>query len=374
MSNRIKKEKSRPGKKKKILVYGLLTVTTLLIAFITECVNGLAYSILIGLGTFITNIIGIVYNVHFERSTNKDEESQEITLVDGCCILCRDVAKAFRTKPIVKLSAAACLAVLIGVMAGLFSIYGRLVAFATYDPQNPPIVQEETEQEVELNSEDEEWFEQQDPTLISKVEGIKIAEADLNAEHYLSEKDRNKVFFLSGKYAVQNWDDEEEIISKVRNFVWDKVSLQSENIFDKPALEGGADEATRGKIARISEEEQTIEWFSQREENMYERQDIYSQTPKGSLASLISNDEHFLALVLYRYDGNKNSILYYYSKSIEYRMERISYKDISMDHIKAELEWTSARYADIVYTCPSCEEREYAQKLQNAFAEVAKEF
>ena len=221
----------------------------------------------------------------------------------------------------------------------------------------------------ELDEADKEWFEHQDPVVVSRVEELKISVFELEAVRTLSDDDAELIFFLDGEYKINNWENDEEVQEQVRDFVKDYYKKDRENLFDNYA-----DQDIHNEVSYYSDTESKIILFSIRKENMERRQDIYSIYPKAKLALLISNDEHILALTLFRNGGNESSMLYYYAKAIEYRIERVTFKEVSEDSLKSNIEWIGARYADITYTCPNSEYKMYAEKLSNAFNEIAKEY
>lgn len=232
----------------------------------------------------------------------------------------------------------------------------------------------EKEDEPELDEEEKEWLESQNSELVETVKGLEISKTELQKERTLSASDKNQIYFLGGDFAIKDWNDEQEVFEKVRLYLEFLNAKQKKNVFDLSEEKGGAPERIKGEIAQISEEEPTIKSFAQRYENMGTRQNTYQTYPKRSLANLISNDEHILALTLFYNQGNMESIEYYYSKAIQYRFEKLGFEGLSNDYIKGELEWIAARYKDIVFTCPDSDVKEYAAKLQKAFETLAAEY
>lgn len=218
------------------------------------------------------------------------------------------------------------------------------------------------------------WLDKQEGELVETFNNICVTQADYEkaADNNLSEKIKAEVFFLGGSYIISDWDDENEIQSKVYALIDARLSMEKENIFDSNATQEEKDE-----ISAISENEENITeniYLDKKIENLYTRLNYYSRLPKARLALLCSNDYHLLALIAYCYDFEDNAKLYYYVKSIQYGLEYISYSGLSDEDIKSKLLWIAARYEDISFACKDTDEADWAQKLAKAFKNKADEY
>lgn len=219
-----------------------------------------------------------------------------------------------------------------------------------------------------------EWLDGQEGELVEIFNNICVTQADyeMAAGNNLSEQIKAEVFLLGDSYEVCDWDDENEIQSKVGALIDERLSMGKKNIFDSNATQEEKDE-----ISAISENEENITetiYLNKKIEDLHTRLNYYSRLPKAGLALLCSNDYHLLALIAYCYDFEDNAKLYYYVKSIQYGLEYISYSGLSDEDIKSKLLWISARYQDIYFTCKNTDEAALAQKLAKAFKNKADEY
>lgn len=204
-----------------------------------------------------------------------------------------------------------------------------------------------------------------DDEFLVKVENTEITSVERNMSKKLSADDKNMVFFLGGDYYIDDWNNQEKINEIVKNMVKTEHSENLINIFDKDALE-----SVRGRTDNASEKEKSADSFSEVENIIKIRKDIYSDYPKKSFPNLISGGYQRLALILIGNGGKQNTILYFYGQSILWDFEYLRYEDVSNDLLKDRLNRIAARYKDIADICVDCEEAEYARKLQVAFEET----
>lgn len=263
---------------------------------------------------------------------------------------------------------------LLATGAAMFHTFERFTvavyAFNHYDElrqQKEISSHADDDKQKKLDGRQIEWLNSQDPELVENASRLTMTDEEKTLNFNLSEDDWNEIFFQTGEYAVHDWENQSEVDDSVCRVVEDYLKQKKSNVFDESQESGGADTETKKRIAEISNRESELGTFRDKEQDMLERIDIYVSFPKASLALLISNDEHLLALTVFYYRGMENHIIYRYGKAIQYRFEKICFDTISKETIKRDLEWISQRYKDIAITCPTTNEAYYAEKLQVAF-------
>lgn len=274
--------------------------------------------------------------------------------------------------------------VIIGTIAGFFGFDERISA-AGRAFSDPSVLKEKTETVInefptmqepkQLESEEQKWLKGQPPKVLETINYTLVTQSDYEAasKNNLSQDSSNLIFFLGGRYKIEDWGNEEEILSQVRNLIKDKRGEKNKNVFDQEA-----DEAEKEEINAISEKEQNQikegVCISDRLNDVNTRLNYYSIMPKASLALLIGNTYHLFALIAFCYDYPDNAKIYYYAKSIEYGLEYISFEEISDETVKERLIWIAGRYKDIVFTCDGTKEAEWAKLLAKAFECLADEY
>lgn len=222
---------------------------------------------------------------------------------------------------------------------------------------------------------EQNWLEKQNSDILGPLNYTEVTLADYNQalNLKLSSDNYNLIFFYGNQYKITAWNDEKIILSQVRNLFEDRRKEKNKNLFDAKATQPQKDE-----IYKISEKEDKADQeytdLNDKITDMNTRINYYENLPKATLAQLISNDYHLLALLAFYYGYSHDAIIYYYSKSIEYALEYISFEDVADDIVKQKLLWIAARYDDIEFTCKHTTEAEWAPKLSAAFRCLSYEY
>lgn len=269
-----------------------------------------------------------------------------------------------------------CIVILFGGVTGKFDVFARftfaskkfMVAFRDYDKG---IEGEENAEEVmDQNIPEAAW------QILKNYEGdseeikqMKIYPNEIDLVLNLSDAERGIVFFTQGDYAIEDWDDQEEINDKVLRMVEDARKTGLVNKF-----EDFAPQEIKNDISKASDDEMDVECFSDVKNINTIRSDIYTVYPKKSIANLISNGNQKLALILMCHNGKQVTILYYYAQAVIWEMEFIRYSDISNSTVKEHLNKIAQRYKDIEKVCLKCDEVRYAEKLHIAFENAANQY
>ena len=203
----------------------------------------------------------------------------------------------------------------------------------------------------------------------NEITNIKVSSNDKNLLLRLSDKERNEVFFQE-KDIISDWDDQQKLNEEVLQWISGMHAEGLENRFDDFAPQPVKDE-----ISEASRLEKVASSFGEVKNVSQTREDVYVGYPKKSIANLISNDYHRLALILLRNKGQGETILYLYSQSILWDFEVIKYTDVSDSTMKDRLNRIAQRYEDMSLVCTDCEDvTNYATKLQLAFENAADQY
>lgn len=242
------------------------------------------------------------------------------------------------------------------------------VSFVEYDVNEDYLKKDKVE---ELPKTARDWIEKKDEEVVKNAEELDVTEEDKEDLWKLSNIDRREVFFTAGDYKIEDWDNLEGIL----NIVLKKISecrMHRKNVFDLDESENGAPDYLKDEICKASEEEERGITIQKKREILDLRLSAYNQYPKRTLAVLISNAYQELALAIFMNLGERETIIYYYGKSICYRMEAIQFSDATNEIVKENLKFIAKRYEDIVFiTQGKGVEAKYASKLQKAFEEAS---
>lgn len=217
------------------------------------------------------------------------------------------------------------------------------------------------------NSDIEDFIEKSDYD-VDDLRLIEISDIELDHIVDLSSEDYEFVFFIGEKYAIEDWENQEEIDETILQMIKDLRREKKVNLFDGEI----APQDVQNEINYASVDEKRAKSFMEIERIQQVRADVYRDYPKKSIANLIANSEQLKALVLYYYRGRQQSILYHYGKSILWESEYLKYEDVSNDEMSKHLSKIAQRYGDVAFTCKDCTESTRASKLQTAYENAAK--
>lgn len=267
-----------------------------------------------------------------------------------------------------------------GGLAGKFNIFPRLVyagkAFANGFVAYGAVMDDEQidEQngkpdEMGVKTETVDVVMQRYEGAPDDIKGIKISPNDKTLLLKLSDEERDEVF-LQGEGIISDWDDQQKINAEVRKWINEKHAEGFKNRFDD-----FAPRYVKNEISEASDLEKEASSFREVQNVLQTREDVYVEYPKKSIADLISNGYHRLALILLCNAGQDKTILYLYSQSILWNFEVIKYTDVSDSTMKDRLNRIAQRYEDISLVCADCEDViKYATKLQIAFEDAADQY
>lgn len=192
----------------------------------------------------------------------------------------------------------------------------------------------------------------------------------------VSEKDRDQIFFRTGKYAIIDWSDEEHIRTKVEAFVYEQRKLRRDPQYDKNKenLQGYLTD-----ISNASGEEDNIlnkddfPTSSQLENIIDKRIEVYNDLPFYVLATLIRENFCMWGDAICWQSGSLKDASILFMNSISYGFEALQYDVDEAVHI-TDLQKLSERYRKLGNSLPTgSDEQQYAFYLSKAFNNLVTE-
>lgn len=209
--------------------------------------------------------------------------------------------------------------------------------------------------------------------LIWQLDNSIITWEDINLILNLSEEDYNRLFFLEG-IEPGLYESQEQLNQRVYKMAQVYTAEKLENKFDIPLSEGGPSQEILNTISRMSDLEKETIVFSETKDILIAREGVYQAYPKRTLAQLVSNGYHQLALLLFWHGGQEATVVYYYGQSIFFGLECLKFADNTGLTVKEKLLFIAQRYEDIAYTCPGFRGAQRARMLAKAFCYAADQY
>lgn len=227
--------------------------------------------------------------------------------------------------------------------------------------------------DVTVTVEAKRYLTGSDERLIQQLDNSSITWEDIHQVLNLSEEDYNILFFLEGLDSGI-YESQDQLNQRVLDSVQLHTAAKLKNIFDLPQSEGGPSQEILNMISRLSDlERETID-FAKTKDILISREGVYQLYPKRTLAQLVSNGYHKLALLLFWHGGEEATIIYFYGQSILSGMECLKFADNTSLTVKEKLLFIAQRYEDIAYTCPGFRDAQRARMLAEAFRYAADQY
>lgn len=376
----LKKENERKKKNRNrnlilcIICIGVIVVTAYVFEFIQQEFNiqgwGILYSVAVEVVLLILGML--TATPELKRHKKSDE-----TYTEGIFGVSKVLFNAFIRMSILHIIMILWAMVSIGIICAQYDVFEKITSIMNIGYL---VVEEEQEDDMAIidnspvDKEIKEFLLNSDAKMFVELEKIYIPKKELMYEICLDEEDYAKIFFADEDYGNVNWESQEQVNQVVLQRVEELIEEKNENVFDKKESEGGATQEVRDEVSMASENEKNVSNFADLNEILLTRTIAYSQYPKMSLANLMSNDYHKLALLFALHNGNENTTVYYYGKSISSNFECLKYAENSDESIKDRLKRISQRYADIVYVCPKHKVADQAKKLEIAFKNAENQY
>lgn len=298
--------------------------------------------------------------------------------------LFKDIKYVFCNSPHITLCIIIIISCCFGIYLGNKQIYARLhyaaseaaTGFRDYDkPETKKKIEnKKRESGMKETNDGKRIWEHLDENTKEQIRKTEASESEMNETNNLSQTDKEEIFYLAGKYAIENWEDQDDINRKVFCRVKDEIKRKRENVFDKEETKGGAPLDICNKISELSEEENHSITLEKMRDITEERENIFILYPKESLARLVANDYQSIALVFYYNTSDKNNVLYFYGLSIMYRHKTLGFRGIGSSAIKKRVNEIKSSYEDLELISSDKKLHSYAQKLRIAYQYVADQY
>lgn len=163
----------------------------------------------------------------------------------------------------------------------------------------------------------------------------------------LSDTEVDMIYFLSGEYAITDWDDEGAVYACVNGFVG---SLRAQHL-DPSFTEEDADPNTKNTLSYASGDEANMKADSHPTSKMLEditdrRVEVYNVYPLYPLARLIRENFGMYGDAYKLQDKSKSCAAIAYGKSIAYGFDTLRY-DVSDNTLKTNLSILVERYTKL---------------------------
>ena len=186
---------------------------------------------------------------------------------------------------------------------------------------------------------------------------------DPNRYFQLSSEEYDKLYFLSGPYAITDWTDSVEISQTLALYLSELHAQNCLNSFDT-----NAPESLQNEVAFASELEICMTNSDDLDQIIDIRINAWSQYPKHSLAKLLASNQQQYALEYEKVNGAFETIEYYYAHSTFWLFESLSFSDVGEYTTKTILASIKMRYNDIASIAPAnSHSKYYATILFEAF-------
>lgn len=233
------------------------------------------------------------------------------------------------------------------------------------EPSLSPVTQPPRE---ELPNADQEREDPPDDGLPPEETQTYIAIADQNREYTIEPEELEWLYYQSGEYAIEDWDNDAVIIAAVRARIEAYTAQQRKNQFDTIAPQNVKDlaayasaiEAARKTSADL---DQVIEM----------RLEIYGEYPCYALAKLLAENYVGYASSYQTWGSNSNAVEYHYAQAIKYFHECLAFQSSKNSVVKL-LSLISDRYYNLATGLPEEENQTHAFQLSHAYKAVAEEY
>ena len=185
----------------------------------------------------------------------------------------------------------------------------------------------------------------------------------------LSDLEYDKIFFQTEEYLILDWNSEKDITSVVRVFVEDMRGHALAPNF----AEAETPQNVKDRIALASELESQISTLEELERVISMRTDIFEIDPGYPLAKLLRENYCYYGNICQGQRETEDIAVAMYGRSVLWGFLVIEF-DVEVDEFYSALKVIEERYEKIANSTPlDSVEHLYAEKLQYAFNEVAKE-
>lgn len=185
----------------------------------------------------------------------------------------------------------------------------------------------------------------------------------------LPDKEKKALYFQSGAYTVEDWEDAAAVEGVVYAHVCALYEQQRENLFDRYAPQYVQDE-----VSQISALEARMSNSGELDEIIDFRTSTYVDYPMYRLAKLLAENYSLYGLAYDVNHGDTGTVEYYYGAAVSWYNEGLSYRTDDKT-VRELLRHIGDRYHDLAAYLPrDSEYQQYAAKLAQAYYAVMNRF
>lgn len=193
-------------------------------------------------------------------------------------------------------------------------------------------------------------------------------------DYEISNEERNEIFFQTGDFAIEDWDNNETILSNVRDFVEAQRKLHRKAVY-------GEDEIPSTCAANISsasaDEDKMLKDANPTSDQLRNvidtRETAYRLFPFYALATLTRESFCMYGDAIHLQGGVHEDAAVLFMKSILYGFEALQY-DVDTEEFANNLEILSERFQKLANVLTDSNESQYALHLAKAFQTLSQEF
>lgn len=181
----------------------------------------------------------------------------------------------------------------------------------------------------------------------------------------LTESDRDQVYFRTSEREIEDWTDEDAVISIVTQYVKDLRAQKKPNEFDKDAPP-----SMQSDVSNANTDYDAMTCSAQLDRTISTHLEAWVH-PKYGLAWLLTNEyqeygDHYNAE-----KGHFETIEYYYGQSVIWAENALTFESATSDQVKTLLSYISYRYHDIADSATEGSAvKQHATALYTAFASI----
>lgn len=237
------------------------------------------------------------------------------------------------------------------------------------DPDPSPSFEEPTETEPVMESEPVTETEPDIEPVYVPILGRPVIMEEPDRDCWVAQTLYQDLFYLDGKYAIEDWEDDGKIYEKVKEQVDALIGEAKEDRFSVDT-----DWKVQKDVDEASQNEETMETSGDLDGVIAQRESIFSNHPFGEMAKLIAEDYNGYGVAYDDIGGRINTREYYWCTSIYWLQQVLTFSS-SAGIVSDILRRIGGRYKDLAYIYPDSSEKEVrAAKLSEAYSSLARSY
>lgn len=208
------------------------------------------------------------------------------------------------------------------------------------------------------------------PEQTVPIPGTYVAVTEPNRYRTLSEERSGELYYFSGEYAVEEYEDDGDIYAKVSLYISSLVSQNQEDKFSQTK----STDPVRAIAYSASTGEASMKTTDDLDDVISKREVVYDKAPGAEIARLIAENYNGYGLAYHSINGYEETVESYWADSIEWFHKSLTFSN-SGEEISKILNRIGMRYHDLADGQASREKetnKERAGKLSEAYFTLAK--